>query len=109
MCHAMDGGLGGCLVGCMVTGLVLYGCGPNIAVGLPASVICGSLAAVDKVKAYMLTQELGKVDTAEEKLLANSKIIKLDDSASKHMRHCKAWAVGMIPIIGGFCAIAVLE
>ncbi len=104
-CKAM--GMGGGLV---IAGITLaagvYGCGPNIIVGVFGASISGVLAIKDNVqKAFLETEFTSTTDEVMKMDLAQ-RIRELNENEKLNLDLCSRFAWSMIPVAGPFIAMS---
>lgn len=105
-CRMMDGGIGGLIVGTIIVGGVLYSCGPNIVVGAVGTTVYGVKSCIDKVRLIGL-EKLKSQQTSEITVAyINWKVTCVKRDLEKDLNHSYAFAINMIPIIGGYLGLS---
>lgn len=104
-CQMMDGGIGGLLIGTIVVGGILYSCGPNIIVGAAGTSIYGVKSCVDKVRLIAIEKFETRATNEEAVAYIRWKIKCAKRELANDLNHTYAFAISMIPIIGGYLGL----
>ncbi|MCB1135901.1 MAG: hypothetical protein KDK78_06515 [Chlamydiia bacterium] len=100
-CRAMDGGLGGILDIAFPTAITLYGCGPNILIGVPWLVTEVSLGVIRRAGALMGKE--GADPEMEHETFNRTKVV-YPRASDKNFAVAKEVLFSMTPVFGGWIA-----
>lgn len=81
-----------------VAAFTLYGCGPNVVVGIIAGTAYAAAAGVDKIT--QIFQERALIPWQSSKSIEQLKV-----STEKHLHLSGIWFLSAVPIVGPFAAV----